>query len=135
MSDRKFLEELLQCLRQQQAELEEGRRLLSQLQRSASRDASSQTSPLRSPASSSSSLAGRVLDLSDVYQQCESRDAHVLLIIFITFFLLDGGTLPHKFGYLFLVVLDTRGHTLASRDNLKKYHSRRGTQQGIESEP
>lgn len=127
------MEELLQCLRQQQAELEEGRRLLSQLQRSPSRDASSQTSPLRSPASSSSSLAGRVLDLSDVYQQCESRDDHVLLTRFITFFLLDDGTLPHWL--LFLAVLDTRGHTLASRDNLKKYHSRRGAQQEIESEP
>ena len=79
LSDRKFLEELLQCLRQQQVELEEGRRLLSQLQRPASRDASAQTSPARSPAAcSSSSLAGRVLDLSDLYQQCESRDNHVI---------------------------------------------------------
>ena len=78
LSDRKFLEELLQCLRQQQAELEEGRRLLSQLQRAPSRNASSQTSPAKSPApSSSSSLAGRVQDLSDLYQQCESRDIHM----------------------------------------------------------
>ena len=66
------------------------------------------------------------------------RHIHVLLTRFITFFLLYGSgcdALPHLFGYLLLVVLDTRGHTLASRDNLKRYHSRRGAQQEIESEP
>jgi hypothetical protein len=65
--DRKFLEELLQCLQQQERELEEGRRLLMNL-----------TSPLKSNASVQASLVNlggsqskEVYDLSKMYQDCK----------------------------------------------------------------
>ena len=71
MTDRKFLEELMQCLVQQERELEEGRRLLVNLTSPSMCNASSQMTPVKSVRTGDGQGSKEVYDLSKMYRECE----------------------------------------------------------------
>ena len=81
MTDRKFLEELMQCLVQQERELEEGRRLLMNLTSPSMCNASSQMTPVKSVKTGDGQCSKEVYDLSKMYQECEwticARGSHI----------------------------------------------------------